>query len=99
MKTAIRIDKNKIADICRRHHIQKLSLFGSVLRDDFGAESDVDVLVQYQPGQAIGFEVFDIEKELSALFGHQVDLVTEKYLNPRLRDLVLESAEVQYAEG
>jgi predicted nucleotidyltransferase len=99
MKTDIRIDPEKIADICRRHHIQKLSLFGSVLRDDFGPDSDVDVLVQYEPGRNIGFEVFDIEKELSGLFGRGVDLVTEKYLNPRLRERVLKSAEVQYVEG
>lgn len=99
MKTAIRIDKEKIAEICRKYHIQRLSLFGSVLRDDFGPDSDVDVLVRYQPGQVLGFEIFDIEKELSDLFGHEVDLVTEKYLNPRLRDRVLHSAEVQYAEG
>jgi hypothetical protein len=99
MKTTIRIDKEKIGEICRRYHIQKLSLFGSVLRDDFGPDSDVDVLVQYQPGQTVGFEVFDIEKELSGLFGREVDLVTEKYLNPRLRERVLNSAEVQYAEG
>ncbi len=99
MKTAIKIDKGKIAEICRRHHIQKLSLFGSILRDDFGPDSDVDVLVQYQPGKVVGFEVFDIEKELSGVFGHEVDLITEKYLNQRLRDRVLNSAEVQYAEG
>ncbi len=99
MRAAIRIDKEKIAEICRRYHIQKLSFFGSVLRNDFSPDSDVDVLVQYQPGQVVGFEVFDIEKELSALFGREVDLVTEKYLNPRLRERVLRSAEVQYAEG
>ena len=99
VKTTIPIDKKKIAEICRRHHIQKLSLFGSVLRDDFGPDSDVDVLVEYQPGRSIGFEVFDIEEELSHLFGHPVDLVTQKYLNPRLRERVLNSAEIQYAEG
>jgi len=94
------LNKDKIADICRRHHIRKLCLFGSVLRDDFRPESDVDVLVEYQPGRAVGFEVFDIEKELSGLFGgHPVDLVTEKYLNPRLRDRILKAAEIQYAEG
>ncbi len=97
---SIKIDKTKIAEICRRHHIRKLSLFGSVLREDFGPKSDVDVLVEYQPNQAIGFEFFDIEKELSTLFGgHPIDLITEKYLNPRLRDRVLKTAEIQYAEG
>ena len=99
MPTQIAVDDKQIADICKRHHIRKLSLFGSVLRDDFGPESDVDVLVEYQAGSVIGFEVFDIERELSGLFGRPVDLISRKYLNPRLRDRILSEAEVHYAEG
>ena len=92
--------KEEIADFCRRHHIRKLALFGSVLRDDFRPESDVDVLVEFQPGHAVGFEILDMEQELSRLFGgHEVDIVQEKYLNRWLRGPVLASAEVQYAEG
>lgn len=92
--------KDAIADFCRRHRIRKLSLFGSVLRDDFRPESDIDVLVEFEPGHAIGWDIIDVEEELSQLFGgHRVDMVREKYLNPRLRDRVLASAEVQYAEG
>jgi len=100
MKRTIKINKKKIGSLCRKYGIRKLALFGSVLRDDFGPKSDVDVLVEYKPGQTIGFEVFDIERELSRLFGGRpVDLITEKYLNPRLKSRVLAAAEVQYAEG
>ena len=89
-----------IADFCRRHHIRKLSLFGSVLRDDFRPDSDVDVLVEFEPGYLVGFDIIDMEEELSGLFGgHKVDIVAEKYLNRRLRGQILSTAEVQYAEG
>jgi hypothetical protein len=94
------VSKEQIADFCRRHHIRKLALFGSVLRDDFRPDSDVDVLVEFDPGQTVGFEILDIEEELSRLFGgRKVDIVPEKYLNRRLRARVLATAEVQYAEG
>jgi len=94
------VSKDEIAAFCRRHHIHKLSLFGSVLRDDFRPESDIDVLVEFEPGHAVGFGIIDIEEELSRLFdGHKVDMVREKYLNRRLRGRILASAEVQYAEG
>jgi predicted nucleotidyltransferase len=95
------VSKEAIAAFCRRHHIRKLSLFGSVLRDDFRPDSDIDVLVEFEPGHAVGWGIIEIEEELSRLFGggHKVDLVREKYLNPRLRDRILASAEVQYVEG
>lgn len=94
------LPRQRIAEFCRRHHIRKLSLFGSVLREDFRPDSDVDVLVDFEPGHAVGFEIMDIEAELSQLLGgRRVDMVREKYLNPRLRDRILNSAEVQYAEG
>jgi len=94
------VSREEIAGFCRRHRIRKLSLYGSVLRDDFRPESDVDVLVEFQPGHAVGFKILDMEEELSRLFGgHKVDIVQEKYLNRRLRQSVLASAEVQYAEG
>lgn len=92
--------RDEIAEFCRRYRIRKLSLYGSVLRDDFRPESDVDVLVEFSPGQAVGFEIIDMEEQLSRLFGgRKVDIVQEKYLNPRLRQRILASAEVQYAEG
>lgn len=95
------VSAQTIADLCRRHHIRKLSFFGSVLRDDFGPESDVDVLVEFEPEHVPGFlGIHDIEQELSHLLsGRRVDLVTEKFLNRRIRDGVLATAEVCYAEG
>jgi hypothetical protein len=96
-ESRVLIPKNEIADFCRRRHIRKLALFGSVLRDDFRPESDVDVLVEFEPGNIIGFDILDMEEELSQFFGgHRVDIVQEKYLNRRLRGRILGSAEVQY---
>jgi len=99
MGLGIRVDREKIAEFCRRHHIRRLSLFGSVLRDDFQPDSDIDVLVTFEPGQVIGLRIVEIEDELTRLLGSRVDLVSEKYLNRRIRDRVLSAAEVQYAEG
>jgi len=100
MTPQIALDKGKIADFCRHNHIRKLSLFGSVLGPHFRPDSDVDVLVVYKPGTVLGFKVFKLESELSALLGgRKVDLVPEKRLNPRLRGRVLDSAETVYAEG
>ena len=99
MAIQIAVDQEKLATLCRRHGIRRLALFGSILEQDFAPESDVDILVEFQPGQTLGFRVFDIEDELASLFGgHRVDLVNQKYLNHRLRDRILETAEVQYAE-
>lgn len=99
-KRKIEIPKKKVAEFCRRHHIRKLSIFGSALGEHFGEDSDIDVLVDYEPGQVIGFRIFDMEAELSRMLGGvKVDIVNVKYLNHRLREHILESAEVQYAEG
>jgi len=99
MSSRVPVDLQQIAEFCRRHHIRKLSLFGSVLRDDFRPDSDIDVLVTFEPGQVVGLRVVDIEDELARLLGRRVDLVSEKYLNHRIRDRILTAAEVQYAEG
>ena len=100
-KVHIDIPREAIAGFCRRHHIRKLSLFGSVLRSGFRPDSDVDVLVEFEPGHVPGMIRFvQMEKELSSLLGgRKVDLVTAKFLNRRIRDRVLADAEVQYAEG
>ena len=100
IRHGIDISKEKIADFCRRNHIRKLSFFGSFLRDDFRPDSDIDVLVEYEPGHAPGFlRLYDMEQELSALLdGRRVDMVTEKFLNHRIRDRVLAAAETEYAE-
>lgn len=99
MSSRVPVNRQRIAEFCRRHHIRRLSLFGSVLRDDFRPDSDIDVLVTFEPGQVVGLRIVDIEDELAQLLGRRVDLVSEKYLNHRIRDIVLSAAEVQYAEG
>jgi hypothetical protein len=91
------IDRDAVAAFCRRHHITRLALFGSVRRDDFRADSDVDVLVEFQPGHVPGLDFVAIERELSGLLqGRRVDMVTPKFLNHRIRDQVLTSAEPLY---
>lgn len=97
-KVRIEIPKEQIAEFCRRHNIRKLSLFGSVLRDDFGPESDVDVLVEFEPSHVPGFAFFRMEEELSQILGRKVDLNTPNFLSRYFRNQVLQQAEVQYAE-
>ncbi len=100
MNAQIEIPSDKIAAFCRRNRIRRLALFGSVLRDDFTSESDVDVLVDFEPGETPGLEFFDMQDELSEMLGRQVDLYTFKGIeNSRnwiLRDEILNSVEVQY---
>lgn len=100
MKTALnhRISRREeIARFCERHHIRKLALFGSVLRDDFRPDSDVDVLVEFEPGHTPGFAFFEMQGELSRLFGRPVDLNTPAFLSPRVRRKVESEAEVLFA--
>ena len=94
------LDKEKIAGFCRRNHIRKLSLFGTVLREDFGPDSDVDVLVEFEPGHTPGFfRLFDMEEELSSLLGgRKVDLRTPEDLSRYFREEVLAQSRVQYAQ-
>ncbi len=92
----IDIPKGQIAEFCRRNHIRRLALFGSVLRDDFSPDSDVDVLVEFEPGTRIGLRFFALELELSQMLGHKVDLNTPGFLSRYFRDQVLAEAEVQY---
>ena len=87
-----------LEDVCRRHHIQRLSLFGSVLRDDFGPQSDVDLLVEFEPGHTPGFAIIQVEEDLSRVFGgRRIDLVNPKYVNRWIRKRVLTSAQLLYA--
>ena len=92
----LRVDKRKLAAFCRQNHIRTLSLFGSVLRDDFKPESDIDVLVEFQPGQTPGFLTLgSMEEELSQLTGgRKVDLRTPQDLSKQFRDRVLKEAVV-----
>ena len=101
VRANLEVPKERMAEFCQRHHIRKLALFGSVLRADFGPESDVDVLVEFAPRHVPDFfTLYDMEQELSALLGHRrIDLVTEKSLHRLIRGPVMETAQVQYAQG
>ncbi len=99
MNKAIFLPKDKIADFCRRNYIQRLSIFGSALREDFAPNSDVDVLVEFQSGREPGFSFFGMQDELSALIGRKVDLNTPNFLSRYFRGKVVKEAEVQYAQG
>jgi len=94
------IPKDKLAGFCRRHHIRRLSLFGSVLRDDFRPDSDIDVLVEFEPCAVVGFfKLYDMEQELSVMLGgRKVDISTPGGLSKYFRDEVLAEAEVQYVQ-
>ena len=97
MAARVAIDAEQIAAFCRRHRIRKLALFGSVLRDDFRPDSDVDVLVEFAPEARITlFDMVDLEQELAEIVGRQVDLRTPGDLSRYFRQRVLDSAEVLY---
>ena len=97
MRVKIDVPKEEIAAFCRRNHIRRLAFFGSALRDDFTPESDVDVLVAFEPGARVGLiTLAGMEIELTRLLGHTAEMHTVKGLNPHFRDAVLEQAEVQY---
>src|SRR5712692_2566376 len=95
-RVKIEIPRESIDEFCRRHRIRRLALFGSALRDDFGPDSDVDVLVEFDPAHVPGLAFFTMEKELSEILGRKVDLHTPCFLSPYFRDQVLTEAEVQY---
>ncbi len=96
MSPQIAIDRSAVADFCKRHHVQRLALFGSVLRDDFGPASDVDVLVEFEPGHVPGFAFFDLQEELAGILGRRVDLHTPGSLSRYFRDRVVREAQDQY---
>jgi hypothetical protein len=85
-----------LARFCQRHRVRRLSLFGSILRDDFRADSDVDVLVEFNAGNTPGFGFVGIEEELSAIIGRKVDLNTPGFLSKYILEEVLREAEVLY---
>ena len=97
-KPKIDIPADEIAAFCRRHHIRSLSLFGSVLREDFHPDSDTDVLVEFEPDAQVGFIALNrMQRELAELLQRPVDLVPKEGLKPKIREAVLASAEVVYA--
>ncbi|GIV83662.1 MAG: nucleotidyltransferase [Candidatus Roseilinea sp.] len=101
MREKIPVPKEKLAEFCQRHHIRRLALFGSALHGDFGLESDIDLLVEFEPAHVPGlFGMARMERELSALLGgRKVDLRTPEDLSRYFREDVLREAEVQYAQG
>ncbi len=98
MGATIKIDQEQVTAFCRRHHVRKLSLFGSVLREDFRPDSHVDVLVEFEPDHRIGFlGMAGMEIELSGILGRKVDLRTPAELSRYFREEVMASAEVAFA--
>ena len=96
MSMRIGVDRRRLARFCRKNHIRRLAFFGSVLRDDFRPDSDVDVLVEFEPGHVPGFAFFALQDELSSLLGRSVELSTPGFLSRYFRDDVLRDAEVAY---
>ena len=96
MSPKVAFDQARLAEFCRRNHIRRLAVFGSALREDFGPHSDVDVLVEFEPGRTPGLAFFSMQDELSRLFGRTVDLHTPASLSRYVRDQVLSEAEDQY---
>ncbi|MGB3494952.1 MAG: nucleotidyltransferase family protein [Elainellaceae cyanobacterium] len=92
----IPIPQAPIAEFCQQHHIRQLALFGSILRDDFTPQSDIDILVQFEPGHTPGFAFIDLQDQLSELLGRTVDLNTPQDLSRYFRDQVIAEAEVIY---
>ncbi|MBI3828511.1 MAG: nucleotidyltransferase family protein [Planctomycetes bacterium] len=100
-KLRIRIPERKLRAFCRHHFVRRLSFFGSVVREDFGPKSDVDVLVEFERGHIPGlFGLAGMELELSALFGRRkVDLNTPGFFSPKLRKKIASEAQVYYAKA
>ena len=97
-RVKIKIPKKELNEFCQRYQIQRLALFGSVLGDNFRKESDVDVLVSFQPNAKIGFITFSrMQRELAELLNHPVDLVPLDGIKPVIRESVLANTEEIYA--
>jgi len=97
MRASLGLDKAVLADFCQRNHIRRLSIFGSALRDDFGPQSDLDLLVEFESGAVVTLlDMARMEIELSEMIGRQVDLRTPQELSRHFRAEVLASAVVQY---
>jgi predicted nucleotidyltransferase len=94
----ISIPHSEIQTLCQRYHIRKLAVFGSALHEDFRTDSDIDVLVEFEPGFTPGFDFVRIQNELSALFHRTVDLHTSKSLSKYFREQVMQEAQTLYAK-
>jgi predicted nucleotidyltransferase len=91
------IDDQALAAVCERNHIRRLAFFGSVLRSDFRPDSDVDILVEFEPGHVPGFAFAGLQEELSQIIGRTVDLHTSGSLSRHFREKVEHEAQVHYA--
>lgn len=98
MSLHIQVNREQIADFCRRHHIRRFAFFGSVLRDDFRPDSDMDVLIEFDPVHIPGlFDLMRMQREFSQMVGREADFRTPDDLGRYIRDRVLSEAEVLYA--
>jgi uncharacterized protein len=93
------LSSHELRNFCQKYHIRKLSFFGSVVRDDFGPQSDIDVLVEFEQDHTPGFDFFLMEAELSRLLGHKADLQTLSFLSPEIRRSVLLEAVPAYEQS
>jgi len=96
MSSKVSVDPERLAEFCRQNGVRRLAIFGSALRDDFGPASDVDVLIEFEPGRTPGLRFFWMQEELSRLFDRAVDLHTPSSLSRYFRSQVLAEAEDQY---
>jgi hypothetical protein len=95
---ALNVSLDQLAEVCRRHHVRELAVFGSVARGQSHPDSDIDVLVEFEPSARIGFiALSQLTYDLETLLGRRVDVVTKRGLNPRIRERVLAEAEVVFA--
>lgn len=95
-KIKIKVPRQKVSEFCQRYHIRKLAFFGSVLREDFNPTSDVDVLVEFEPGHVPGLAFFTMQDELSQILGRKVDLNTEGFISKYFRDEVVRESRIEY---
>ena len=95
----ISLTSAEIAGFCKQHHIRRLALFGSALREDFRSDSDIDVVVEFEPECTPGLAFFAIEAELAQILGRPVDLNTPQFISPEFRDQVIQEAQVIYDQA
>ncbi len=96
--TSIHLPSEQIEQFCQKYFIHRLAFFGSVVREDFSPQSDIDVLVEFEPGHTPGFGFFSMEAELSSLLGRKVDLQTANFLSPQIRRSALAEAVIAYEQ-
>jgi predicted nucleotidyltransferase len=98
MDTKVIFPKIEVKEFCLRNHIRQLSFFGSIVREDFSPQSDIDILVEFEEGHKPGFDFFLFENELSKLLGRKVDLQTPQFLSPEIRQIALSEAVLAYEQ-